>query len=271
VARGEKIAQADPQNVGVKRNLMIGYSHLGDILGYPELPNLGDPDKAAAVYARMVEIGRQLHKADANDARAATDYAIALTRFAAVTREPGARIGTFGEALALIRRRQAAAPTNLTLSTYEALCELNLGDTFWAARAPGTAIEHWKRVLNIGNSHAGRVTEALSRIYTAAVGNLVRHLPVAELRQHAPEWLAQARAMTEKHAAATRQSGEIGPRLGVARIHGTQSIFHARLGNAAEAAAWRERALTAWRELYSHPGFVARFKKEVLEFEEWRP
>ncbi|MBK9169529.1 MAG: protein kinase [Bryobacterales bacterium] len=87
VALIEAEVAADPASTRRKRELMLAYSHVGDALGNPSLPGLDDAAGALDAYRRVLALAGELKDADPSDARARTDYAIALTRVANVIEE----------------------------------------------------------------------------------------------------------------------------------------------------------------------------------------
>src|SRR5207249_2702955 len=80
----EELTRQDPANASYQRALIKLYSHLGDVLGNPKWRSLGDADGALRAYQQMLAVARRLHETDPANQQAASDYAIALTRVAAV-------------------------------------------------------------------------------------------------------------------------------------------------------------------------------------------
>jgi tetratricopeptide (TPR) repeat protein len=127
----EAAAAAEPHSISVQRELMFAYSHAGDVLGNPNLPNLGDAAGAAEVYGRMVDVARRIHASDPADLRARSDYGIALARFAAVLPpdQAATRVRWLRQAVALTREVLRVNPDNASTRADLAL-QLNLlGDT----------------------------------------------------------------------------------------------------------------------------------------------
>ena len=76
----QSLAQEAPRNPDARRNLMIAYSHMGDILGYPLIGNLGDP-RGAAVYMRQtLALAESIANDDPTDMNALYDVAMARKR-----------------------------------------------------------------------------------------------------------------------------------------------------------------------------------------------
>ena len=67
-----------------KRNLMIGYGHVGDALGSPVMFNLGDSTGAQTYNRKALAIGQEIYDADPNDSTAKFDLAAGLERLGVV-------------------------------------------------------------------------------------------------------------------------------------------------------------------------------------------
>ena len=268
VARNEELLAAQPTSVAARRTLMISYSHLGDTLGHPELPNLGDPAGAEAVYAKMAGIGRGLYENDAKDARAASDYAIALMRWAAVTPAPALREERLQRSLGLIRGLLAAKPDNQTLIMYEAMVEQQLGNLRESAGRRGEALMYWRRALDTAKPHVGKGVTAMAR----SVVHLARQLAAIEPdRAAGAAAAALALSVAEKAAGQAKDPTDVPARVLLPRAYAANARFHARWGDAAQAAQWCTRAIEAWRALAPHSGFLDQDRREWKEMESWQP
>jgi len=84
VALREALGRAHPNDVVYKRNLMIGYGHVGDTLGNPVLSSLGDSAGARDYYRKAVAIGEEIHEEDPSDATAKFDLAAGLVKLGMV-------------------------------------------------------------------------------------------------------------------------------------------------------------------------------------------
>lgn len=84
VALREALVKAHPNDVVYKRNLMIGYGHVGDTLGNPVLPSLGDSASARDYYRKAVAIGEEIHQSDPSDTTAKFDLAAGLVKLGMV-------------------------------------------------------------------------------------------------------------------------------------------------------------------------------------------
>src|SRR6185369_6473993 len=80
----EELTRQSPANASYQRILMSIYSHLGDVLGNPKWRSLGDAEGALKAYRQMLTVAGRLYETDPANQQAAGDYAVALTRVAAV-------------------------------------------------------------------------------------------------------------------------------------------------------------------------------------------
>jgi tetratricopeptide (TPR) repeat protein len=261
----------DPENVSAKRNLMLGYGHLGDVLGYPDLPNLGEKDKAERVYAKVVALAREIQFADPKDARGAQDAAIALMRWATVTSSLGDKEARLKASLALVRERLEASPGNMTMITYEAVIENQIGATVLAAGRAAEAVPHWRRSLDVVAPYLAKGDQGHIRALLQSTLRLSQHEPVAELRANGPARLARALALAEKVTAGAKGPDDISARVILPRAQAAHAYYYSRIGDAAQAAAWRQKALDGWKELSSRKGFQRVYRDEMQEIEKWRP
>jgi len=80
IAVREQLVREEPDNTDYRRQLLIGYGHLGDLLGFRSGENLGDLDGAAAAFARAATIADGMRQQDPLDRRAWSDLANARYR-----------------------------------------------------------------------------------------------------------------------------------------------------------------------------------------------
>jgi tetratricopeptide (TPR) repeat protein len=76
----EGLVQRQPNDLRFLRNLMLAWQHLGDTLGGPTQPNLGDHKAAIRAYQKMLGIASSLRTRDPGDKRLDQDLALALQR-----------------------------------------------------------------------------------------------------------------------------------------------------------------------------------------------
>jgi serine/threonine protein kinase len=154
VSLREGLVKAHPNDVVYKRNLMIGYGHVGDMLGSPVAYNLGDSEGARLYYRKAADIGEELHNADAHDSTAKYDYAACLERLGMVD-VPSSGVA---ESLADLQR-SAGLLEELTVSDPNSI--------------------RYKMMLALTLEYEGRRLQSLSR-YSEAVSTYRRSVTMAD-------------------------------------------------------------------------------------------
>lgn len=155
VSLREALVKAHPKDVVYKRNLMIGYGHVGDILGgAPIVDSLGDSAGAQAYYRKAVAIGQELYDADPNDRTAKFDLAAGLERLGMVEASPS----NADESLASLKRSATILESLVT------------DDPKSMSR---------KRMLALTLEYVGRRLQTLRR-YPEAISNCQRSLAIAQ-------------------------------------------------------------------------------------------
>jgi len=69
-----------PDREHAKREMLLAYAHVGDVLGNPAFDNLGDTAGSIDAYRRMVALAEDIYQADTANARGLKDLGIALLR-----------------------------------------------------------------------------------------------------------------------------------------------------------------------------------------------
>jgi serine/threonine protein kinase len=85
----EAIYRKSPRNTKYQRSLIIGYGHVGDMLGNPFTGCLGDYEGALDYYQKARRIAEDMNRADPSDKRAAFDLAMIFTRMGATRQAAG--------------------------------------------------------------------------------------------------------------------------------------------------------------------------------------
>jgi len=155
VSLREGLVKTHPKDVVYKRNLMIGYGHVGDILGgSPLVDSLGDSAGAQAYYRKAVAIGQELYDADPNDRTAKFDLAAGLERLGMVEASPS----NADESLASLKR-SATILESLVADDPKSMSR--------------------KRMLALTLEYVGRRLQTLRR-YPEAISNCQRSLAIAQ-------------------------------------------------------------------------------------------
>ncbi len=127
-----------PDREHAKRELLLAYAHVGDVLGNPAFDNLGDTAGAIDAYRRMVALAEEVYRADTANARALSDLGIALLRLGSLLPEPEKRpvLARSVELLSVVVSRN---PKDLASLTHKAWAESELAATYRAPAERGNA------------------------------------------------------------------------------------------------------------------------------------
>jgi tetratricopeptide (TPR) repeat protein len=109
----ETLLKRDPNDLNIRRGLLISYGNYAALLGLSWSPNLGRPAEAHIYAAKSVAIGREEVTADPKNATGRYDLAMALGRQGMIDPAPGetaASLAELQEAVQLIEPIAAANP-----------------------------------------------------------------------------------------------------------------------------------------------------------------
>lgn len=262
-----------PANAGLKRGLMFEYSHAGDVLGNPNVPNLGDRAGAAEVYGKMVEVARQLHEADPKDQRGRSDYGIALSRVAAVLPDTSAaeKIRLIRQAIALMREVEKATPDN-RMNRSELVYNYNfLGDVLEVSGDLKGARQAYQDALQLAEP---LLSSATSTLLTAAA-LVYRKVGILEARSGQRESaLASARrayALARPDQGQAKKRPREFQRFFEVRASTAMGLIHAALARSTagtpqdrtEARRWLHQSLERYEALAKLPSFSNTHRREV--------
>ena len=138
--------QKEPNNNRTKRELMLAWSHVGDVEGSPSLPSLGDRVKALAAYQQMELIAEKLLAADTGDQRALGDLGIARMRVALVTDGP-AQFLRFREALEVLEKALVVNRRNNSIRLNLAFTLRQYGDLLRDNGQAAAGFAAWQQAL----------------------------------------------------------------------------------------------------------------------------
>jgi tetratricopeptide (TPR) repeat protein len=270
----ENFLKLDAKNVATLRDLMFVYSHIGDVLGNPNLPNLGDTKGAVQAYARMLEIARQIHDADPADQRARSDYAIALTRMAIVEEIP-ARIRMFRQAIQLQNEVAQVNPEDHSNRTDIALNYKFLGDAYLSKDDPQNAMRAYREGVQLAESMFPAVTPVL------ATGTVMMYRKLGELmarngeRRAAVEIGERALKLVDPAGPAAKDWPASPQKLMSARGAAAMGWIYTALAKSAHrqpsdqeaARRWLQNGLVLYRARESLGPLTSGLKREMREVE----
>jgi tetratricopeptide (TPR) repeat protein len=276
----QELTRQDPANASYQRLLMSVYSHLGDVLGNPKWRSLGDSESALQAYRQMLAVAQRLHETDPANQQAISDYAIALTRVAAVMprRDFPQRLSMLRESLRLLLDIERVNPQNFMNRWDLTHGYLLLGDALIAFDRAG-AIRAY--------TDSAALAEALiaARVY-ASVPDLVsvqqRLALIAANDGDRIAAIAHARRALELcDPAAPIANGrpESVQRFLNPRGSGTMGLTYSALARTKSSPAevaredrrfardWLKKSLSAWRDLQSDPAFAPSHREEKQRVE----
>ncbi len=149
----ERNAARHPDDVLLKRDLMMGYGRLGDLTGGPFFGRVGGNDKAALEYYRKaVELGAWLVKADASNQLAGADHATALMRAGIVLPGPEAipqSIEYLTQAQAILEETLKKNPKVRFVRASLGTASEHLARRYAASGRPAQAVEQGRKALAV--------------------------------------------------------------------------------------------------------------------------
>ncbi|HLK66924.1 MAG TPA: protein kinase [Bryobacteraceae bacterium] len=277
----EELASKDPANNSYQQALMSTYSHLGDVLGNPKWRSLGDTGRALDAYQKMLTVAKRLHETDRANQRAVSDYAIALTRVAAVLpeRQSAERVSMLQESLSLLREMQRVNPRNVLNRWDLSHGYLLLGDAYLEAGDRAASAHHYQESAALGEPllAAGMTLPAVDlvwvheRLALLAAESGDRNTAMTEARRalaiSGPDGpLAKGRPASVQRFLTPRGKSAIGLTLArLARAPGTTPLQGQQDRQA--AAPWLQDSLEGWRSLQSDPAFAPPHREEMQRVE----
>jgi serine/threonine protein kinase len=111
----EEVDRKAPPDPPRTRVLMFAYSHLGDMLGNPQMANLGDFNGAIAAYEKMSHIASTVAAADRENAAAQLDAAMSVGRLGGLhlgRHDAAAAVPPLQESVAGLQRLVTRDPSN---------------------------------------------------------------------------------------------------------------------------------------------------------------
>jgi len=257
----ERLNATDPRNVQWKRDLMMAYGHVADILGNPGLGNLGDRDGALQAFRRTASLAKELYETDRADQRAVADYGIALSRVETVMADgTPEKTAVQRESLTILAEAAAIDPSNVQMKVYEALVAQHLGDSLVAANDPRNARDAYARSMQVAEPAISSGQVALLVLFIQSAQRVARLDGANGKREEALD--AGRRAL---------KAGESGPARTRARAYAALGFAYVAVaegparqpGDREQAVMWLTKSLEAWRAGKLEPGFAAPHQREM--------
>jgi eukaryotic-like serine/threonine-protein kinase len=266
VAALDELARLAPDDAGLRRDLRIALSWLGNVQGIPGFLNAGDTEGAIASYRRVLELSRALTDADPRDARGQLDWLNACWRLASVLADsaPAESVALVEQARGALVALRAGAPDSFDLARRDAALQATLADALARSGQPARALavlrEARPAAEALDRRNPGDVAvRALRRSLLRREGDLLRAAgETAAARQAYEQALALAEAWVRE------KPGDLYARWALAESYA--ALGRIALGSAREARrppasrreearaaqAWLRRALAVWQEWPKH-------------------
>jgi tetratricopeptide (TPR) repeat protein len=247
----ERLLAKDPNNANYQRELMFKYSHLGDVLGNPNLSNLGDMPGAIAAYRKMSEVARRLYDADPADQRAIGDYGISLARTGAVlpAADGKGRVEAFSRSIELMQQVSRKDPNNLAIQVEISAVHTFLGDAYRSMNRIDAAMQVYREGLAIAEPLLSSGSTTVATAYVALCRSLGELHAGRGNRERALEYTRKVLALEDPgNAAAAKWSANLRNAIRP-RIHGAVALTYVAAGERVEAKKWLQKSINSYREL----------------------
>lgn len=267
-----KLVASAPNNVSWSRDLMLAHGHVADVLGNPDMQNLGDREGALEEYRKAAEIGKRLHEADRADMRAATDYGIVLSRLETAMDDGDvpAKVAVQRESLQVLEEASRISPGDVSLWIYRSLVQQHLGDAFAAGGQLEPARRAYQESVELAASGIETGHASLLTLYIQSSRRLALNAVVRGHRDEALRFARQALRASETSppgATALRAAPRGYAAMGL--TYEALSRSHpSATKDREEALSWLTRSLEAWRAAQAEAGFAAPHRREMHEVEE---
>ena len=252
-----------PADPVLRRESMLSWGHIGDVLGNPEYENLGDLPGAFAAYSQMVAQAKSLHDADPADVRALADHGIALLRLSLVAPEGQGKRESLEESESLLARAAKENPRSGNIASYKSWAEADLGALALRRHDRPAAIRYYRMAMDTAEDYLrnapadASVQKGLLVAGFALAGEQARAGERADALATLETVLAVGRSVDTRYPAPSLR------RANVARAWRIAGSVHALLGNPAAAKDWYRRSLDEWKALEKLQGFQAPLRKEM--------
>ena len=146
----ESVYRQNPRNSNFQRNLMMGYGHIGDVLGSPFTGCLAEYGRALDYYRKAADIAEDMSRADPSDQRARFDIAMIWARIGA-TRQAARDLRSANQALdraiAQFEKLIASSPANAAYARGVSIAYEYRGRNTWLLGDRGSAMAWYQKSL----------------------------------------------------------------------------------------------------------------------------
>ncbi len=262
----EQILQARPEDMALRRDLIVVYGNYASLLGMPWQNNLGRYEEARAYCQKSVALARELAKADPHNMTAQYDLGMALSRLGMV--DPDAQgmsesLRTLQEAVAIIEPVARANPKSSNIAVQLALAQEYAGRRLRSQGQTSAAAEQYRKSLATIDSCAAVKTGVPYCAQQAALDEEDLASLYASTGDHSAALVFANRAVNraEAYVAGDRQSDR---RIGqLAKAYFVLASVSRAAGDREHAREAAGRAVSLWHTV--HDQGVLAFHRQARE------
>jgi tetratricopeptide (TPR) repeat protein len=265
--RGRRVRQ-EPDNVGLKRQLMLAHSFVGDFLIH-QLATPYDPARALDSYQAMLKIAEAQAQQDAKDHKAKLDLALSLLRVGkalALSRDFSRALDYLDKSLALTRQLLEKEPESFVLT-------LNLTHLIERRSYVLSALNRPKEALT-SSREAVRAAERLirrepgrSEALSEAMASYRTHLNLVLMTTDTAIARNAVRKLEEiSTSAAALPGSEPGLVSNLARTFSAIAEAKEKLDGGSGSCVWVRKSAEQWQQLLSagHKGIVVTTEQPIV-------
>lgn len=265
----EQILEARPQDVALRRDLIVVYGNYSRLLGMTWGNNLGRRAEARAYCEKSVALARELARTDAHNMTAHYDLGVALSHLGMVEPDPqgvSESLQSLREAIGIIEPIAAANPKSASIATQLALAQEYAGRRLQSLRQTSEAAEQYRKSLGTVEACAAVASGVPACVVQSFTDEEALASLNAETGDRSAAWefanraLNRARAFADGDPKSERRTGHLATAYfvlaSVSRAAGDR-------GRAREAAG---RAVSLWSTVHD-PGVRAVHRQAMQEAE----
>jgi serine/threonine protein kinase len=262
----EEILQARPDDLALRRDLIVTYGNYSAVLGMPWQNNLGRYEEARAYCRKSVALARELAKADPRNMTAQYDLGVSLSRLGMVP--PAAQdisepLRILQEAVAIMEPIASGNPKSSNIAVQLALAQEYVGRRLESLGQPSAAAEQYRKSLAAVDSCAAVKTgvpycaqqaaqdeEALALLYAAAGDH-------SAARAFAERAVTRMQALANGDSKSDRRTGQL------AKSYFVLASISRSVGDWKQAREAAGRAVSLWGAM--HDAGVLAFHRQAKE------
>jgi tetratricopeptide (TPR) repeat protein len=265
----ELILQARPEDVALRRDLIVVYGNYSRLLGMTWGNNLGRYAEARVYCEKSVALARELAKTDAHNMTAQYDLGVALSHLGMVEPEPqgvSESLQSLREAIAIIEPIAAANPKSASMATQLALAQEYAGRRLQSLRQTSDAAEQYRKSLGTVEVCAAVASGAPACVVQAFISEEALASLNAETGDRGAAWefanraLTRARAFADGDPKSERRTGYL------AQAYFVLASVSRAAGDRQRARETAGRAVSLWDTVHD-PGVLAVHRQAREEAE----